>query len=76
MFQGLALPRTGTVNIHMMLQQDYCQCSYSIAKDGRMTIRSGWDVFIENNGLNIGMNVVMAFQMLSGVLGMFLTSLP
>ena len=76
MFQGLALPRTGTVNVQMMLQQDYCQCPYSIATDGRMTIRNGWDVFIENNGLNIGMNVFMAFQMLSRVLAMFLTSLP
>jgi hypothetical protein len=41
-----------------------------------MTIRSGWDVFIDNNGLDVGMNVVMAFKMLLGVLGMFLTSLP
>ena len=75
MFEGLALARTGTVNIHMNLRQDFCQCSYSIAKDGRMTIRSGWDVFIVNNGLNVGMTVVMAFKMLPGVLHMFLNIL-
>ena len=77
MFEGLALARTGTVNVHMNLQapQEFCLCSYSIAKDGRMTIRSGWDVFIESNGLNVGMTVVMAFKMLPGVLHMFLNIL-
>jgi len=32
-----------------------------------MTIRNGWNVFVENNGLIVGMIVVMAFKMLEGV---------
>jgi hypothetical protein len=74
-FQDVVLPRTGTVNIHKNLEQEFCQCSYSIPKDGRMTIRNGWNVFVENNGLNVGMTVVMAFRMLQGVLHMFVHNL-
>jgi hypothetical protein len=40
-----------------------------------MTIRNGWNVFVENNGLNVGMTVVMAFRMLQGVLHMFVHNL-
>jgi len=40
-----------------------------------MTIRNGWNVFVEKNGLNVGMTVVMAFRKMGRVLHMFVHNL-
>lgn len=71
MFEGLSLPERGPVNICRRLQEDFCECSYLFAKDGRMSIRKGWDVFLANNNLKVGMGVVMAFKMVSDVLTIY-----